>query len=73
MVDRIECESRGMVFVESHRNRKGGYVKAHCRKRLRDHIYSDLDRHLELERKKVADIPQDPVDMNSTSDSEDSL
>ena len=68
MVTQSECESRGLTFVEGHKNRKGGYVHAHCRKRLRDHIYSDLDRHLEAERKKVADIPQDPVDLNSEAD-----
>ena len=44
MVSRIDCEERGMIFVEGHKDRKGRYVHAHCRKRFKDRFLTDLDR-----------------------------
>ena len=32
MVTKEECEENGMIFVKSHKNSKGRWIKAYCRR-----------------------------------------
>ncbi len=46
MTTEEECESLGMEFVEGHANGKGGYIRAFCRKGIKDRI---LGRGIKIE------------------------
>ena len=58
MVTKEYCESRGMEFVRSHKDGKGGWVRAYCRKWTDSEKFiqkSELKNFVEAEYRKALD------------------
>ena len=48
MVSREECESKGMVFVAGHKDWRGRYIHAHCRKISKARTIARIEREEDM-------------------------